>query len=48
MDFIIIWMSITSSMTIGGGEGILWVCRLFTVSVVFMESSVVSSIESLL
>ncbi|XP_048269634.1 phospholipase B1, membrane-associated-like [Bombus terrestris] len=32
----------------GGGGGILWVWRLFTVSVVFMESSVVSSIQNLL
>ena len=40
--------SITSSMNIGGGGGIFWVWRLFTFSVVFMESSVVSSIENLL
>ena len=35
-------------MNMGGGGGILWVWRLFTVSVVFMESSVVSSIQNLL
>ena len=47
MVLIIVWMSITS-MNIGGGGGILRVWRLFTVLVVFMESSVVSSIENLL
>ena len=48
MVLIIDCMSITSSRNIGGGGGILWVWRLFTVSVVFMDSSVVSIIENLL
>ena len=38
----------TSSMKIGGGGGILWVCCLFTASAVSIESSVVSSIENML